>query len=201
MSVADGRAVAHALDLPRAQVADDQASTIAGALGDADGAVCAIGTGSFVGRQADGRVTRLGGWGFHLGDQASGAWLGRMLLTRACLAQDGILPASPLLTRVLAQDFGPGGHVAFQFRATPADYAALAPQVTGGDDPAARALLAEGAAYLTAALAALGWQQGQTLCLTGGVGPAYAALLPPSVPPRGNALDGALALAAREPAA
>lgn len=200
MSAADGRRLADALELPRAAVADDQEAHVTGALGGTDGAVCAIGTGSFLGRQAGGSIRRIGGWGFHLGDQASGAWLGRRLLQEALLARDGIVPRSSLLDAALDADFGEGGAVAFQFRARPADFARLAPMVVQSDDPAARRLMAEGAAYLKAGLAALGWQRGETLCLTGGIGPHYAALLDhPVTPARGTALDGALILAARLP--
>jgi glucosamine kinase len=196
MSPADGDRVANTLGL-NAVVQDDQNAAITGALGGRDGAVCAVGTGSFLGRQTDGAIRRIGGHGFHLGDQASGAWMGRMLMTRAFLARDGVIPPTPLLTRMLDRDFGPGGPVAFQFRATPADWAALAPDIAASSDPAAQDLRAEGAAYLKAGLAALGWTPGEPLCLTGGLGPAYAPFLPPSTAPQGTALDGALILAAR----
>jgi glucosamine kinase len=198
MSAAEGAALAAALGLTQATVADDQASTVVGALGGGDGTVCAIGTGSFLGRQSGGAIRRIGGWGFHLGDQASGAWLGRRLLQEALLARDGLRAATPLLTATFARDYGDGGLPAFQHRARPADFARLAPQVTAADDPAARALMEEGAAYLRAGLEALGWRRGETLCLTGGVGPFYAPLLGhPVTAPRGTALNGALILAGR----
>ncbi len=198
MSATEGAAVAAALGLSQAEVADDQASTIVGALGGDDGAVCAVGTGSFLGRQSAGAIRRIGGWGFHLGDQASGAWLGRRLLQEALLARDGLRPATPLLVAAFERDFGEGGLPAFQHRARPSDFARLAPQVVASDDPAARALMEEGAAYLRAGLAALGWQPGEALCLTGGVGPYYAPLLgQPATAPRGTALDGGLILAGR----
>jgi glucosamine kinase len=200
MSPEDGRRLAAALDLPRASVDDDQESHVTGALGGADGAVCAVGTGSFLGRQSGGAIRRIGGWGFHLGDQASGGWLGRRLLQEALLARDGIVAKSPLLDAALATDLGPGGAIAFQFRARPADFARLAPMVVQSDDPAAQRLMAEGAAYLTAGLAALGWRPGETLCLTGGIGPHYAPHLGhPVTPARGTALDGGLILAGRLP--
>ncbi len=198
MSPDGGARLAAALDLPGVRVDDDQDTTIVGALGGADGAVCAVGTGSFLGRQSGDAIRRIGGWGFHLGDQASGGWLGRRLLQEALLAKDGVVARTPLLDALLSEDFGEGGISAFQFRAKPADFARLAPRVTGSNDPAARALMAEGAAYLRTGLSALGWRPGETLCLTGGVGPSYAPFIGhPVTPARGTALDGALILAER----
>lgn len=187
-------------------VSGDQTTTIAGALGAADGAVAGIGTGSFIGRQHGGRITSLGGHGFLLGDQASGAWLGKRLMQELLLAEDGITAHSDL-TRAARDSHGGerAGVIAFALGARPADFARLAPQVVGaaqyGDAVGAR-LMREGADYILSALAALGWSGDEPLCLTGGLGPAYRDWLPETVArrltaPRGTALDGALALAAR----
>jgi glucosamine kinase len=198
MSDQDGTRLAQALDLPRATVADDQNSTIVGALGDADGAVAAIGTGSFLGRQVDQTIRRIGGWGFHIGDQASGGWLGRRALAQVLLARDGLVEDTPLLQEIAAQDFGTGGMIPFQFRASPADYARLAPLILASSDPFARTLMQEGAAYIHAGLAALGWQPHEPLCLTGGIGPHYAPYLGlPVADALGAALEGAFTLAGR----
>jgi glucosamine kinase len=194
----DGRRLAQALDLPRAVVADDQNSTIVGALGDADGAVAAIGTGSFLGRQSGQVIRRIGGWGFHIGDQASGGWLGRRALAQVMLARDGLVHDSALLQDIAAQDFGPGGIIAFQFRASPADYARFAPIILASPDPFAKTLMQEGAAYIRAGLTALGWEPHEPLCLTGGIGAHYAPYLGlPITDPLGTALDGAFMLAGR----
>jgi glucosamine kinase len=201
MSDAMGQAVAQALGLPQATITDDQPTTIAGALGPADGTVVAIGTGSFIGRQVAGKITRIGGWGFQIGDQASGAWLGRRLLEHVLLVQDGIAPASDLARQTAATDFGSGGIVGFSLRATPGDYARFAPLVLAAaqnDDSFAAGLMQQGAAYIVAGTTALGWQAGEGLCLTGGLGPAYARWIDhPVMPPLGSALDGALVLAGR----
>lgn len=198
MSDGDGTRLAQALDLPRAVVADDQNSTVVGALGDADGAVAAIGTGSFLGRQSGQTIRRIGGWGFHIGDQASGAWLGRRALMQVMLARDGLVEDTALLQEIAAQAYGTGGIVAFQFRASPADYARIAPLILASPDPFAKTLLQEGAAYIHAGLTALGWQPHEPLCLTGGIGAHYASFLGlPVTDPLGTALDGAFALAGR----
>jgi glucosamine kinase len=194
--------VAAALPLGDAAVTDDRPTTVAGALGAGRGAVAAIGTGSFLGRQAEGGLSGIGGWGFHIGDQASGAWLGRRCLEEVMLSLDGIAAATALTQRILARFANdPAAIVAFSMSARPADYAGLAPDVVdaaGADDPLGRQLMAEGAAYILKGLAALGWSPGETLCLTGGLGSAYAVWIGhPVLPAQGSALDGALALAAR----
>jgi glucosamine kinase len=198
MSPDMGRAVARALNLSRVTVTDDHPTTIVGALDGADGAVAAIGTGSFLGRQSGGQIRSIGGWGYRIGDQASGAWLGRRMLEQVLLVQDGIAPGGALTDAFAAHDFGPGGISGFSFRASPADYARFAPAIVAGDDAFAVALMREGAAYIRAGITALGWREGEVLCLTGGLGPAYAPYVGgPVTPAIGTALDGALILAGR----
>ena len=196
--------VAAALPFPAATVTDDRPTTIAGALGEADGAVAAIGTGSFIGRQVAGRVHGVGGWGFYIGDQASGAWLLRRCLEQVMLAVDGLAPHTDL-SRAILRDHGdqPGRIVQFSLASQPSDYARLARDVVAAAEAGDRMavdLMREGASYIRRALDGVGWHPGEPLCLTGGLGPAYARWLGLStVPARGTALDGALALAARQP--
>lgn len=186
----------------RLTVTDDRPTTIAGALGEEDGTVAAIGTGSFVGRQVAGRVRGIGGWGFYIGDQASGAWLLRRCFEEVMLAVDGLAPETGLTRSILAaHGDDPGQIVQFSLTARPADYATLAREVVAAADAGdtlGLKLMEEGAAYIRAAMTALGWTAGETLCLVGGLGPAYARWLGlPTISPKGAALDGALALAAR----
>lgn len=194
--------VAAALPLTDAVVTGDRPTTIAGALANADGAVAAIGTGSFLGRQIGGQARGLGGWGFHLGDQASGAWLTRRCLEEVMLSVDGLVAGTDLSRRMLAH-FGdtPDAIIAFARTARPADLASHAPAIAAAaeaGDALGRRLMGEGADYIRSGLAVLGWAPGERLCLTGGLGPAYARWLGvPVVPARGSALDGALRLAAR----
>jgi glucosamine kinase len=206
MSAADGAAVAQALALENGVVADDRIATVKGALGEGDGAVAGIGTGSFLGRQDDGVIRLIGGYGLGLGDEASGAWLGRALLARVLLVVDGLAGASILTDRVLAYFDGEvAGIVGFSTTAQPRDYGRFAPWITRAahdGDAIAQELMHSGADYISKALRALGWQPGEVLCLTGGVGPQYQPYLPTEMAacvtaPNGSGLDGALALAAR----
>jgi glucosamine kinase len=197
MTEEDARQVAAALPVDRIRVTDDRPTTMRGALGAGDGTVAAIGTGSFFGRQAGGSRRFIGGWGYQLGDEASGAWLGRRLLTAVLHAEDGLIAATPLTRELRARLGGPPGIVAFAKDARPADMAALvADLMAQRDDPVATDLLRDGAQWIARAISALGWAEGERLCLLGGLGPQYAPLLGAPVSlPLGTALDGALALA------
>lgn len=205
IDAAGAEAVAARLPFARSVVTSDQPTMIVGALGGRDGAVAAIGTGSFVGVQSGAAVRVIGGWGLAIGDQASGAWLGRELLKHAVLLGDGIAAAAPLGKAMLARYGGVAGITRFSLAARPADYGRLAPEVVAAaeaGDPLAARLMAEGADYIVASLRALGWSGGERLCLSGGLGPAYARWLPSAVTaglvaPGGTALDGATILARR----
>lgn len=204
MSTAIANRVAAALPFRHVTVTDDRPTTIAGALGEQDGVVAAIGTGSFIGRQVAGTIHGVGGWGFYIGDQASGAWLLRRCLEEVMLCVDGFAPHTDL-TRAILRDHGddPGQIVLFSLGAQPSDYARLARKVVSAaqsGDPLGARLMKEGADYIRQALQVLGWQPGELLCLTGGLGPAYAQWLGiETAMAKGTALDGALALAARLP--
>lgn len=194
-----------ALPYGRCRVTGDRATTVAGVLGAQDGYVLALGTGTIVARQHNQEMTTVGGWGFHLSDQASGAWLGRSLLTRILLAEDQLMEHSPL-SREVCKRFGGGNElVMFSNIAKPSDYAKLAREIieaAKSGDAMALSLLDEGRQYLEAGLDALGFQPGDPLSLSGGVGPSYAAYLSASYlqklsDPKGNALQGAFSLARR----
>lgn len=204
----DGLRLRHVLGWARATISDDQAIAIRGALGARDGVVIGLGTGSFIARQDQGATTRLGGWGLALGDEASGAWLGRGYLAAVALAQDGFAPATPQSRAILDRMGGAGGMARFAATASPADFAALAPEIFGfatqGDD-LARMLIEGAVSYLTKALALCGWRQDLPICLIGGLSAAYRPHLPAPITaqliaPAGTPMDGALAMA-REAAA
>jgi glucosamine kinase len=202
---AAARRVAARLPLARVRVEDDRRAAVVGALGGDDGTVAGIGTGSFFARQRAGAVDLRGGWGFLLGDEASGGWLGRMALARVLHAADGIAPETDLTRDLAARFGGPQGILDFVADARPGDIAALAPDVVAASvagDGAGVALMRAGADHIVRATTALGWGPGESFCVTGGLGRAYLSHLPEDmvaavVSPRGSALDGALFLAAR----
>lgn len=204
MTLQDAEALARHLPFHRCTVSDDRVTSTLGALGARDGAVLAIGTGSFVAVRRAEDIRFFGGWGFTIGDQASGAWLGRAVLEHSLLALDGLEPASDLTRDVLTHfDKGPGGMAAFAAKAAPADFAAFAPRViaaAASGDPVGHRLMMRGADYLNATLQAAALGDAQPICLMGGVGPNYSGYLAPTYRPRvvpalGTAIDGALHLA------
>lgn len=186
-----------------ARVVEDSVTTARGALGSRDGTLVSLGTGSFFARRHRGRIVRVGGWGFALGDQASGAWIGRLAVEAALRAADG-LDRHDALTRAVMAETAP--HPLHHFRAAaPADFAALAPLVIAHAGTATgRRLIAAATSEIAAALDALGHGRDEALVITGGFG---AALIPhlradwqaALAPAAGTPLDGALALAEEMP--
>ncbi len=85
------------------RVYDDIDAAHAGALGGEDGAVIIAGTGSAGLAIVEGKRHQCGGWGFYVGDQMSGAILGRELIRRAVEATDGLVSGSPLTEAVVRE--------------------------------------------------------------------------------------------------
>ncbi len=83
------------------KVYDDIDIAHAGALGGRDGGVAIVGTGSAALAIVDGKRFQVGGWGFQIGDQMSGAIIGRELVRTAVEATDGLVPASALTKAVI----------------------------------------------------------------------------------------------------
>jgi glucosamine kinase len=185
---------------------DDADIAIQGALGDDDGMVAVLGTGSvYLGRNG-GETLRAGGWGFVVGDLGSGARLGRALLQDTLLAFDRIMPRSPL-TRLILSEFGddPVRLVAFAQNEKPAGFARFAPMVfeyAERGDIVASALVRGAVAHVDAALAAVTWPGCKTLCLLGGLSQFYSARIDRQFqailkPAKADALTGAVELARR----
>lgn len=84
------------------KVYDDIDIAHAGALGGGEGGVIIVGTGSAAMSIVGGQRYQAGGWGFQIGDQMSGAILGRELARYSVEAEDGLVEASPLTKAVIA---------------------------------------------------------------------------------------------------
>lgn len=186
--------------LPFASVAveTDGITAIRGALGTGDGIVAAVGTGSVFGEQRGGVIRQIGGWGLVLGDEGSGAWIGRAILSAALRAVDGFAPVTPLLAALTRDLGGPSGVVAFSLSARPVDFAGYAPQVLDSDDPAALMVMAQATAYVAGAIDLLQGAGPVPVVFLGGLATAYATRLAgrwPIQPAKGGSVDGALLLA------
>jgi glucosamine kinase len=186
------------LPFRRVAIVTDGITAVKGALGPADGVVAALGTGSVFAVQRAGAIRQIGGRGLVLGDEASGAWIGRALLSAALRAVDGFQPMTPLLAEVLQEQGGADGAVAFSLGARPADFAALAPRVVDSADPAATAIMARAEADVAEAVALLRGADALSVVFLGGLGTVFAKRMAVRFPvqvARGTALDGALMLA------
>lgn len=195
--------IAEALRLGYARIVDDRTIALRGALGARNGALVGVGTGSFFAMQTEGRVRLAGGWGLKLGDEASGAWLGREVLALTLATVDGFEAESALSALLLERYRGAPGIVAFSLKARPQDYAALAPEVieaASAGDRVAGEIMRRGRAYIAATLDAMGWAPPLPLCIVGGLAESYAQTLPEDlrsclVEPASSALEGALVIA------
>jgi len=126
------------------------------ALGDGPVAILVAGTGSIaIGRVEDGRVIRQGGYGWQMGDEGSGYWIGREALHAAGAAEDGRGPATTLAARLTAAVRGATIRdlVGWSTGAAPREVAGLVPTVATA--------AADGDAVARAILAAAGEQLGQ----------------------------------------
>jgi N-acetylglucosamine kinase-like BadF-type ATPase len=84
------------------RVAGDTEVALTAAFGEGPGIVLNAGTGSIAfARTPDGRVHRAGGYGWQLGDEGGGYWLGRRALAAAARSHDTLGESSTLLERLL----------------------------------------------------------------------------------------------------
>lgn len=117
------------------------------AFGDGAGILLIAGTGSIaIARGPAGTMARCGGWGPMIGDEGSGAWIGRRALGAVAAAADGREPATALTGAVLTatQVATVEELVGWAASATPAKLATIAPavlQVADAGDLRANSLL------------------------------------------------------------
>lgn len=178
-----------------------------GAIGDEDGAVAILGTGSIYMARKDDTVRYIGGWGFTIGDLGGGARLGHALLQEALLAHDGVHPRTGVTDAILEEFKGdPRGVVEFARLSKPGDFGRFAPLVfdhARRGDPQAIAIVKAGAATVNESLDAIMAIAGAPrLCLLGGLAQIYPEWLSERhrailVEAEADALTGAVALAAK----
>lgn len=175
-----------------------------GAHSGADGAIVIAGTGSIgIGRVGD-RELRVGGYGFPISDEGSGADLGLHAMRFALRAFDGRIEKTPLLAEVLHRfKDDPALAVAWMDKASATDYATFAPMVmrhADQGDPAGRRIVQQAAEQIDALVRTLFDQGAPKVALLGGLSSAIEPWLSPDVrrrlkPADGDAVSGALILA------
>ena len=185
------------------ELASDGYTTLLGAHAGRPGVVVAAGTGS-IGEaiRRNGDHIAVGGWGYPVGDEGSGAWLGMRAMREAQHAVDGRAPEGAVVRSI----FDVAGHtrdalLAWCERAGQNAYATLAPLVFEAEqsDPWAAELLAVAARALDEMAIALDPGGALPLVVTGSVGLRLvprlsAAVRARLVEPAGDAVDGALRL-------
>jgi len=180
-----------------------------GAFGGRDGAILILGTGSAGYAIVDGKSHPIGGWGFEISDDGSGAQLGREAVRAAVRAYDGLGPASNFTLAIMARL---GGHppevVAWVNGAKPGDYGSMAPltiDFARRGDPVALDLVHQTAGHVRNFVRRLTALGAAHVALMGGLGPALEPWFDDEIraalaPAEGDAMDGALLLARRRAA-
>jgi glucosamine kinase len=130
------------------QVIPDTEIALDAGFGDGPGVIVIAGTGSIaLGRDAQGRAVRAGGWGFAVSDEGSGYWIGRRAVSEALHAHDEDRVTA--LTSQILQAWSAAGldeMVQIANATPPPEFARLfAVVVRAGDDGdrAARAILTD----------------------------------------------------------
>jgi glucosamine kinase len=179
----------------RLAIDTDAFTMLLGAHGGKPGVIVAAGTGS-VGEvlRGDGSRASVGGWGFPVGDEGSGAWLGIRAVRNAQAAMDGRAHAGSLARRVWALcGADREALLAWCAQAGQFAYAQLAPSVfeAEGDDPFAAGLLKRAVSSLEDMAHALDSQGVLPLVVSGSVGHRLASRLSPALRARSHdPLDG-----------
>lgn len=179
-----------------------------GAHGGQDGAILIIGTGSAAQLRVDGHDFTIGGYGFPISDEGSGAALGLSAMRHALRALDGRTRKTPLSAAV-TERFGhdTAQAIAWMDNATPRDYGTFAPLVMDyaeADDIIARSIVENAAGHIERFIETI-FERGATRCtLVGGLAPRMKPWLRSRTVARlsdamGDSLDGALRLAGYVP--
>ena len=187
-------------------IINDGEITLQGAIGSSDGCIAAIGTGSvYVGRSR-GIVRQIGGWGFSLGDDGSGAQLGHKLFKVAIKCHENLERHSGL-TQQIMNNFN--NQIVNVVKAThnfePMDFAQYAPLIFSfylkGDEHAHR-IINEEIPVIEKSIIASGFDKEYPFCLLGGLGELYRDFINPKfceniVLPKADAVVGAVDIACK----
>jgi glucosamine kinase len=186
--------------------ANDATIACIGAHAARDGGIVIVGTGSVGFAVVGGREIRIGGYGFPISDEGSGADLGLHAIRLALRAYDERAIGTSL-TRDVMKRFhdDPFEAVAWMDHATATDYATLAPLVmrhADAGDPVARRIVRDAGEQIDELVRRLSECGASRVALLGGLASSIQPWLAPDVqrrlvPIEGDAVDGALHLARR----
>ena len=186
--------------------AHDATIACIGAHGARDGGIVIVGTGSVGFAVVGAREVRVGGYGFPISDEGSGADLGLHAIRMALRAYDERAVGTSLTRDVMMRFHNdPFEAVAWMDHATATDYATFAPLVmrhADAGDPVARRIVREAAEQIDELVRRLSECGASRIALLGGLASSMQPWLAPDVqrrlvPVEGDAVDGALRLARR----
>jgi len=196
-----GRVEAALQGWARVSAVNDAVTACIGGNGADDGGLVIAGTGTAGIARLGGLSTIVGGRGFWLGDDGSGARIGADALRAAMRAYDGLEETSGL-SRSLLEHFANDPHAMTRWAldAKPGDYGAFAPLVFAAaraGEPRAREIVERAAgaiSNLTTRVLGLG---APTVAYVGGVAEPLREFLPEGIsqrllPPKFDAVDGAI---------
>lgn len=87
-------------------VTTDAMAALSGAFEGSEGIILICGTGSVLYGYANGKLTRVGGWGRIIGDEGSGYWIGKRALNLVMKEYDNRKVKRSLLSEKLSETFG-----------------------------------------------------------------------------------------------
>lgn len=200
---------AHSFPFGSIAFASDAAIACLGANGGEDGGIVIVGTGSIGFARARGETIIVGGYGFPISDEGSGADLGLSAIRQSLWARDRRIEHSPMTREILERFSDSAGEiVSWMDQATATDYAMFAPLVmehASKGDSVAEPIVQDAARAVDRLIRVL-FERGAPHCsLMGGLSEVLYDWLAPGLrkrlrPPLGDSIDGALLLArSREP--
>lgn len=185
-------------------IASDAETACIGAHHGKDGGIVIAGTGSVGFARVKKKTLSIGGRGFLVSDEGSGARIGADAIRHALLAAEGLAKKSAFTDKIMARfENDPFAVTLWAKTAIPADYAALAPIVLGyaeKGDAAALAIIKHHMRALIALAARLQDFGIPRLSLVGGLAPKITPWITLEAPdlfdaPLHDAADGAILLA------
>jgi glucosamine kinase len=184
--------------------ASDAAIACLGAHAGQDGGIVIVGTGSIGFARVAGESVIVGGYGFPISDEGSGADLGLRAIRQSLWARDHRIAHSPMTREILERFSDSAGEiVTWMESATATDYAVFAPLVmehASRGDAVAEPIVQDAARSVDRLIRTLFERGAPHCCLMGGLsGVLYdwlaAGLRKRLRAPLGDSLDGALLLA------
>ena len=185
-------------------IASDAAIACIGAHSGEDGAIVILGTGSIGFARIGGEAMTVGGYGFPVSDEGSGADLGMRAIRRSLWARDERIAHTAMTREILDWFKGSAGEiVAWADGATATDYAQFAPIVMDHaerGDAVAEPIVQDAALSIDRLIRVLLERGAPSCCLMGGLSERMSEWLAAGLrkrlrDPLGDGLDGAILLA------